>query len=286
MKKRIIILRQNGGRLGNQLLLFASIYAFCLEYEFECINYSFYNYKNYFQLPSDKFSVFLNLIANLKLYNSHSLHLIVYQIYKFFTYIFTFFNKGLILKEDPRRLFYLPPSIDKIKSHSNIIKKIISSKDKIIYIDGWHFRNPIGMKKYHKKIVNYIKPKNEIVKSVQLFINPLKIKYYLVGVHIRQGDYKRIEQGKWYFTNKEVAEILKNYLKNERHSSKPILFIICSDEIINMKEFKGLNIKLGSGIIIEDLFTLASCNLIIGSNSTFGSFASYYGNIPFIEFKK
>jgi len=37
---------------------------------------------------------------------------------------------------------------------------------------------------------------------------------------------------------------------------------------------------------VEDLFLLAATDIIIGADSTFGAFASYYGNIPLIVFQR
>ena len=37
---------------------------------------------------------------------------------------------------------------------------------------------------------------------------------------------------------------------------------------------------------IEDLYTLSLCDVIIGSNSSFGNFAAYYGNKPHIVLQK
>jgi hypothetical protein len=66
--------------------------------------------------------------------------------------------------------------------------------------------------------------------------------------------------------------------------AKKTYFIICSDEKIDLKKFKNLNISQNTGNEIEDLFLLAKTDFIIGANSTFGAFASYYGNIPFLVF--
>ena len=63
-------------------------------------------------------------------------------------------------------------------------------------------------------------------------------------------------------------------------------FMICSDEKIAETHFEGLNYTICNGNLVEDLFTLASCDAIIGSNSTFGAWASYYGNIPLIVFER
>lgn len=285
-KKQIKILRHNGGQLGNQLLLFMSVYAYCLEKGFDCINYSFYEYGKYFNFktPNFYFKIF-ELISKFKFYKSHAL---IYILYRYSTNIITFFEKGIILKADPEDIFYLPPTVDSNKSHTNTLHEIEASKNKKIYIDGWTFRNPLGLKKYRELITKKFRPKFEIIKKVKKFIKNIKKDYYLVGVHIRQGEYKNknFMAGEWYFNEKEVVEILKSYLEGERKNSKKVLFLLCSDGPIDLALFPDLNVILGLGSTMQDLMALSMCDVILGSNSTFGSFAAYYGNIPFFVFDR
>lgn len=287
-KKRgseIIILRHNGGQLCNQLLLFISIYAFCLEKGFTCINFSFYEYNKYFNFPTPNIFVkFFELINNFRFSKSR---VIVYNLYKYAAYLITFLKKGTIIKADPGSIFYLPPTKDKILSHQQIIRAILQKNDRF-YIDGWTFRNPVGIKKYRNKIIEAFRPKREFIQKANKFIDKVKQNNYLIGVHIRQGEYKskNFEGGAWYFNEREVAEILKEYLKKEKLDARKVLFILCSDGLINLSLFSDLNIKLGPGLMIEDLIVLSKCNLILGSNSTFGSFSAYFGNIPFFIFDR
>lgn len=284
--KQIIILRHNGGQLCNQLMLFTSVYAYCLEKGYDCINPSFYEYHQYFNFHySNLSSRLFNFINILKFYKSHT---IMYAIYSWLARFVIFFQKGLVIKEDPQEIFYLPPSPDKNKHHIYTLKQIESKNNKRIYIDGWTFRNPIGLKKYRKQIIKTFQPREEIIKNVQKFIKPLKTKCFLVGIHIRQGGYKskNFMGGTWYFNEKEVRDILEVYLKKERKNQQKILFIICSDGPVNLHRFSSLNVKLGIGSVMEDLLTLSMCNVIIGSNSTFGSWAAYIGSIPFFIFDR
>lgn len=285
-QKQVIILRHNGGQLCNQLLLFTSIYAYCLEKNYKCINPSFYRYQKYFNFhPSDLFSRFFHLIGNLKFYKSHA---ILYAFYSKLTQLIPNIQKGLVVKENPKQIFYLPPSIDNNKEHIRTLQQIESLNNQRVYIDGWSFRNPIGLKKYRDQIIKAFQPKTEFIKKTKEFIEPLKKKYFLIGVHIRQGDYKskKFMNGTWYFNEEEVKNILESYLKKKRRYKQKVMFIICSDGQIDLNQFSDYNFKLGIGSMIEDLLTLSMCNVIIGSNSTYGSFAAYLGNIPFFIFDR
>lgn len=282
-KKEIIILRHNGGQLCNQLLLYTSVYAYCLKMGFKCKNYSFYEYGKYFNFEiSNLFVYIFKKINNIKFYKSR---VIIYLIYKYISYLIIFFKKGIIIKEDPQQFFYLPPTPTTNIYHKNVLEQIANGANFVFYLDGWTFRNPVGLKKYRIQIINAFRPKKEIIKRANDFIKGLK-ENFLVGIHIRQGEYKskKFMGGDWYFNEKEVADILRAYLDKVNKHSKNILFILCSDSPLNLLFFSGLRIKLGPGSMMEDLVTLSMCQLIIGSNSTFGSFAAYYGNIPFFIF--
>ncbi len=286
LKKEIIILRHNGGQLGNQLLLYTSVYAYCTEKGYRCINYSFYEYNRYFNLqtPNLWIRVFEKL-SEIKFYKSR---IIVYLIYKYSSYLLQILNRGAVVTEDPKESFYLPPTPINNAKHQEIIKRIENSSDKLICTDGWTFRNPLGLKKYHNQIIQAFKPKKEFIQKANLFINSIKKDNYLVGVHIRQGEYKskNFMGGDLYFKEIEVANVLRFYLKKSKKDSGKVLFILCSDGSLDLSYFSGLRIKLGIGSMMEDLITLSRCDIIIGSNSTFGSYAAYFGEIPFFIFDR
>jgi len=297
MKKTIIILESSpGARLSNQLWNFASIYAYCLEKNYICKNYSFFeykrkedntyscvNYNDFFNFSDhswfNKILIKIHLNKNkfcrrLKIYNRY-LNLIKFLFPK------QIIDSGNALKYNG--VFYLPPSRIKNEHDKKEIEKIETSKFKTVYTTGWLFRNPVGIIKYRQKILKFFKPKKYLTEKVNNFVNPLKSNYEeIIGIHIRQGDYKNFDDGKYFFGQNKIREMLNNFLLNFNKNKEKILFIICSDGNIDEKIFNNLNIKISRNSAIEDLFILASTNLIIGSNSTFGAFASYLGNIPFI----
>jgi len=282
--RKIIILDHNkGGRLANQLWSFISVYAYCLEKKYECQNYSFFKYAEYFNIPISNFFVRIIFFNNLIFPKKLGILNTIYQ--KYITYIKKH-HADLIVsdKRDPY-VFYLPPSRTQDSDYAKKIDFIERSKNKKIYLDGWLFRNPIGIEKYRKEITDYFKPRKKILKKIDSFISPLRKKYdIIIGVHIRQGDYTTYKDGELYFSPQEVRLILNDYIKYI--NNKNVLFLICSDEKIDENIFKGLNFVFGLGEAIEDLYSLSKTDLIIGSNSTYGAFAAYYGNIPIIVFER
>jgi hypothetical protein len=122
--------------------------------------------------------------------------------------------------------------------------------------------------------VNFFKPKKKYLGKTVDYIKLLhKKNNFIIGVHIRHGDYKTWQNGKYYFSFFSVRKILDDYITyNKTKDNKKILFLLCSGEKINKTAFKGLRYITGPETEIGDLFSLAKTNMIIGSNSTYGGF--------------
>lgn len=288
MSKKVIIL-DSGGLMSNQLWLFIGVYAYCLEKGFECVNRQFFvcssdfsdNYANYFLVKREKsiffeilFSKLVNKLSNILFKKSYVLLNILYDLYVKF---YRFYKKDrLIFARDCNEIIYLPPTKD-----SSGKLRYLEEDRKDIYFNGWFFRNHNGLEKYRTEIIEYFKPKSEIQEEINNKIIKLRDDYSnIIGVHIRRGDYKNIKRGLYCVASQRINEILHEYLVVFGKNIENTYFIICSDEKIDLNYFKGLNISQNYGNSVSDLFLLSKTDLIIGSNSTYGAFASYYGNIP------
>ncbi|MBI4224908.1 MAG: alpha-1,2-fucosyltransferase [Candidatus Sungbacteria bacterium] len=298
MKKHLIILRHNSGkgghgRLANQLWNFMSIYAYALERGYDLENYSFFEYHDCFQIPPVRnfpvrclfFSPFPFLA---KKFGQTRAAIFTRKVYKLYVMAVRLRHGKTLLNSynspDIAGIFYLPPSeparpaLQKLEDNPRI---------KNIYFDGWLFRNPAGVMKYHSEILEYFKPKDETRKTIAAFMEPLKTQYdNLVGVHIRQDDYKTFKGGRYFVEQARIREILDEYLREFKKDPEHTCFIITSNGPIKREIFQGLHFEISNLGFIEDLFLLASCTAIIGSDSSFGNFAAYYGNTPHIVFQK
>ncbi|MDH4129338.1 MAG: hypothetical protein OEV44_11315, partial [Spirochaetota bacterium] len=74
----------------------------------------------------------------------------------------------------------------------------------------------------------------------------------------------------------QIKELFKN-------TGKDVSFLFCSNEKIDKNLFKEINVNFGTGHLLEDLYSLAECDYIIGPPSTFSSWASFYGNVPLLQ---
>jgi hypothetical protein len=285
--KKIIILKSSGNELANQLWNYASIYAYALEHNYKIKNPAFFEYGMYFNIKASniffKFFFFLPFIN----YNGRKTTFrrkVWRKFYKWYTKIMIILVKKKLFSYDNENYtpYYLPPT----KKSSGKLKELELNK-KNIYLDGWLFRNPVGLIKYHKEIKKYFQPKKNIISLIDLNIKNLRNQYQnIIGVHIRQGDYKLWRDGIYYIEQKRVREILDEYLRETNTDKTKTCFAIASDGQIDISIFEGLNIFLSKENMVHDLFFLAKTDIILGSNSTFNAFAAYYGNIPHIIFQK
>lgn len=279
MKKKIVILDNNHGQCANQLWSYMSIYAYCLERGYSLSNPSFGDYRKYFSQKIQSPVVDAVFFSKFK---KNKFVAFLRPYYRYAELMKKLKKNQIYYSGLPNRdIFYLPPSKE-VKVYSDELSLLEKSGDKTLYFCGGRFRNPIGITKYHSEIVDYFRPSKIIEESITLKMTGHRSKYsHIVGVHIRLKDFRTDKQGHLVEPERFVP-IMREYLEFKKVAMNQTLFIICSDEKIDPTIFKGLNVVFNDGNLGEDLFTLSSADAIIGSNSSFGAFAGYYGNIPFM----
>ncbi|MBI3420989.1 MAG: alpha-1,2-fucosyltransferase [Candidatus Sungbacteria bacterium] len=291
--KRLVILRHNSGKggkgeLANQLWNFMSIYAYALECHWPLDNYSFFEYSCYFNITVSHRLVRILFFAPfpaLEWLLGHTRATIYWRLlYKaFVTAVGALHSKTTLCSHnspDVAGIFYLPPTEP---ANPKIVALQQDHTVQTIYFDGWLFRNPEGMKKYRSEIIRYFRPKGKIEDAVRAWVTPLKQRYeHVVGVHVRQGDYRTFKNGKYFVGQERIRNILDEYLQEYNRDSTQTCFVITSNEPINERIFAGLQTVVSKQSFIEDLFILASTDTVIGSDSSFGNFAAYIADVPHI----
>lgn len=289
--KKVIILQHDGGEMGNQLWNYASVYAYCVERGYACENWSFFEYASYFKntLP-EGFLLRLFFFASStpsekRMFEYHTR--IWRGLYKFFIVwpCIVFYGRKIVYSSTAaNNLYYLSPTVVSPEFLSNLehsARTIFFS-----FVSGGVFRNPLGLARHRRSVISYFSPAPKVLEQVHKFINPLRDQYkILIGVHIRQTNYAKFKGGKFQISQERTRNILEEYCKQKGYSLSEVCLVVTSDGAINKKLFYDFNTEISTHNAVEDLFILASCDVIIGSDSTFGNFASYYGNIPHIIMK-
>ncbi|MBI3442696.1 MAG: alpha-1,2-fucosyltransferase [Candidatus Sungbacteria bacterium] len=284
--RKAVILNASGNELANQLWNYASIYAYTLERGLVLENPSFFEYGNYFTMPPPniffKLAFFLPFTDYTKRKQSFKRRL-WRKFYRWYSKAITYAHKTAVITSDNKDKlpFYLAPTRENEK-----LSRLEQSAD-TIYFDGWLFRNPVGLQKYRKEITEYFKPRTDIEKAAETTIKNLRETFKnIIGVHIRQGDYATWRGGTYFIPQTRVREIMDEYLAITDKNASEACFVITSDGIIDTSLFNRLHISVSRKNAAHDLLLLSKTDIIIGSNSTFGAFASYYGNRAYAVMQK
>lgn len=289
--KKIIILQHDGGELGNQLWNYVSICAYAIERGYSCENFSFFEYARYFNLSVKSKIInwffFYPFRKHNKRRSSFSVKWYRFLYKNFIVRTVIFFNKNKIIysRDGIGGVYFLPPTVVATKK----LKEAEHSSETIFFsqTNGGVFRNPAGIQTNKTLIKKHFQPALWVEKNVRALVISFRANFkVLVGVHIRQGDYVLFKNGKFSISQTRTREILEEYCMQKQLSLKEVFFMIASDGAIDKAVFDGLNVEISDFSAGEDMFILASFDVIIGSDSTFGHFAAYYGDIPHIIMKK
>jgi hypothetical protein len=285
----MLVLIEPYSRLGNRLILFSHTIATAIENDLKVVNPSFW-YGGYAELFKTTRQDFLCRYPSRKLSFSP-------YIDKYLGVFFCIAMGGVIRYVGRIRSKYMGDVVLQGTDYCDLNELIHMNKLKgkrIIFLKGWRFRDPINSVKYSKEIKEYFEPLDVYTAKIDQVITAAKrLCDILVGVHIRRTDCRWIEiiatrqirekygfdiPIKAYYYNSDylrVMERLESILP-----AKKVGFFICSDEIIEAGDFRGHQIYIGSGQIVEDLYSLAKCDYIFGPPSTYSGWAAYYGNVP------
>ncbi len=161
-------------------------------------------------------------------------------------------------------------------------KFVKKAKSKLTFARGWLFRDQENLKKHRQLLLDVWKPNKYYLANVEQYFKKYKNEtQILIGVHLRGGDYKNFEGGKWYYTPKQYYEKIKEVAALGIFSNKKIAFVICTNEKnISFPDFENVSIFNEERHFIEDLYLLAKCDYIMGPPSTFSIWASFYGGKP------
>ena len=61
---------------------------------------------------------------------------------------------------------------------------------------------------------------------------------------------------------------------------KSVHFLICSNDRLDSNQFKDIRFTFGLNHELEDMYSFAKCDYLIGPPSTYTMWASFYGKVP------
>jgi hypothetical protein len=157
----------------------------------------------------------------------------------------------------------------------------LAQRSRYLLALGWLFRSESLLARHADAVRDHfrIAPRHDAV--VCRVMSSLRERAdYVVGVHIRHGDYATYLGGKYFFSTRQYAAAMRSVV--EQLPGRRVAFLVCSNAPLDPGEFDGLDVQLGPGQIIEDLYSFAKTDLLIGPPSTYTGWASFYGKVPLV----
>lgn len=274
----MIIICDKYGQLGNRMILYAHFIANATEYDYKVFNPCFDDYARYFKSISNNiFITYPNFYANTIL-PGFIKRMLRRSSYKICNKIISFLIKINFKSSLIHEFIILDDPFQILDLNDPKFLNLIQSK-KIIFIKGWPFRDIKNFSKHMDIIKKYFIPEkiyeNNVNKLIYNIRNNCDI---LIGIHIRHGDYKSFQGGKYYYDYTKYAEVMDKV--KSLFPNKTVHFLICSNEKISDKIFNKFKITMGTNHIIEDMYALSKCDFIAGPPSTYTMWASFYGSVP------
>ena len=263
------------GQLGNRLQLFAHLIAFGIENNIKIMNLGFKEYSHLF-VNTDK-DMFCRYPAENSFIRSNSLRTFVYKLANYLA------KKKSIKNLSPSffKLVQCFPFSDNESEFRLDNKEFLQSirNTKIIATNGYYFVDYVNFLKHADKIRQHFIPLQLHEYNIDRLIQTARQQCdVLIGLHIRRDDYKTFQGGKFYYDT-EVFIKLMQQAENIFPENK-VRFLICSDESQNKNEFSNFQTTFGTNQIVEDMYSLARCDYIIGPPSTYSRWACFFGNTP------
>jgi hypothetical protein len=148
----------------------------------------------------------------------------------------------------------------------------------LIFTSGWGFGGEFYLLKHAQAVKDFFRPLPRIRTNVDTLTDRARERSdVLVGIHLRQGDYRHYLGGRRFYPTAAYAKLMFDVrgLFDGR-----VGFLVCSNEPQDRSRFDGLDVTFGSGHLIEDLYSLARCDYILGPESSYSLWASFYGDTP------
>ena len=150
-----------------------------------------------------------------------------------------------------------------------------------VRFEGWDFCSRRAILESRERIRQVFSPGSRTTETVRervaSFRNRSRV---VVGVHIRWGDYRGTERyfdlGQYLESMEQLRVIL---------SPKVVVFLIFSHENLPAGSLPSGCFICSSESALEDMYSLAECDFILGPPSTFSMWASFYGGKPLFIMK-
>ncbi|MBY0359182.1 MAG: hypothetical protein K2W82_14365 [Candidatus Obscuribacterales bacterium] len=280
------------GRLGNQLLSFAHLLAWQQEYRqgLRIINLGFWPYRKFFRLTEHNPACIVPSTTRmwgdctaliweelpfrwlLLPWAQHLLRKLAANLPGWQSISVDGCRKSIPKEKELKTLDLADGTLDQV---CNIFQTTI--------LAGWRIRNWEILNKHWNNVRSMLRPVEKIEQLAIASQQKLREKSnFIIGIHIRQGDYWTWNDGKYYYTLDQYSSIIEQcrLLYKDRN---PIFLITGTEEAACLTRQADCFLSDQSSVEraqlpVINLLELSLCDLIIGPPSVFSFWAFMIGN--------
>ncbi len=152
-----------------------------------------------------------------------------------------------------------------------------------LVVQGWEVRFYDLFLKYKSEILDLFAFLPEVEKSAEAVRRRCPEGDIALGLHVRRGDYARWQGGRYLFSDKQFAAVVRRFA--ELHPDRGITVFVCGNDPtlyrdIYRREVREVKFVFAEGNPAEDLCLLSKCDWLMGPPSTFSLVASMYRDVP------
>lgn len=262
----MIVIVSKPGQLGNDLFLFGHFIAAAIEHDLRVANPSFNDSARFFATTArDPWVRFPPVSSRLPAIQGarDAAYLIASSTA---SVLFRAFGDKHVIRLDWHEAQDLadPEFLDRARQAPLLI------------VQGWLFRAENLFRKHALALRSFFRPNQEVCNAVAATVASSAPNEVTVGVHVRQGDYRRFQGGRYFYGTETYARMMR---QTERlFPNHLVRFIVCSDEVQDPTWYEEFKWSPGPGTAIGDLYSLAATEYVIGPPSTFSLWANFYGD--------
>jgi hypothetical protein len=155
------------------------------------------------------------------------------------------------------------------------------TRHRVVVVTGFGFRCEPLVEKHADAIRGYFTPIEPLAGNVAKVVARARSRAdVLVGIHMRRGDFRTFGGGRWFYDDRTYGRVMRDAI--ELFPGQHVGFLVVSNEPVNFASFPGMPLHVGTGHLVEDMYSLAGCDFVIGPPSTYTSWASFYGQVPLL----
>ena len=153
-----------------------------------------------------------------------------------------------------------------------------------VLLAGWPFCDWDAFDRHADKVRAFLAPASRFQDVATPFIHELRRRYRtLVGVLIRQQDYRVWDGGRYFFPSSQYRE----WMEQAAAAFGPdCCLVVATDESQSPDFLQGLNAVWCTGAVtqgghfVESMSELSLCDVIVSPPSTFAAWAAFLGQVP------